>query len=126
MKGAKTSAAVLLLGVAMLVGAGPAASKPAATFKHYVACGLQANEPPAHSCPQGSRKGAFFRSNKADVFYKVCVKFPSGQNLCAQAQMAEKGKLYVNKITSNVPGRHKVSWFVKGKRVGVFFFRVRS
>jgi hypothetical protein len=30
----------------------------------------------------------------------------------------------VNKITSNIPGKHVVSWFVEGKKVGSFAFLV--
>ena len=30
----------------------------------------------------------------------------------------------MNKITSNIPGKHKVTWFVAGKRVGFFVFDV--
>ena len=71
-----------------------------------------------------SKKGAFFKSLKGDVNYSVCVKFPTGKNICAKAQPATQGTLYVNKITSNIPGKHRVSWFVEGKRVGSFVFRV--
>lgn len=123
MKGLKTLTATAL-GVAALAGAMPA-SAGATAYKHYVACGLSQNAKPSHSCPKGSKKGAFFRSNKADVFYTVCVKFPNKRKpLCAQSQEAVKGTLYVNKITSNIPGRHKVTWFVEGKRVGFFSFIV--
>jgi hypothetical protein len=122
MKGLKTLAAVVL-GIALLASAAPALAKSAA-FKHYVACGLSQNAKPAHLCQAERKKGAFFRSNKRDVFYTVCVKFPTKKNLCAPKQEAVKGTLYVNKITSNIPGEHQVSWFVKGKRVGVFNFVV--
>lgn len=125
MKALKGIGVVLLLGVALLAGASPATAE-AAAFRHYVACGLQASAKPSHFCAKGARKGAFFRSNKADVAYKVCVRFPNGHGLCARSQMATQGTLYVNKITTNIPGRHKVTWFVKGKRVGSFFFRVPS
>jgi ABC-type sugar transport system substrate-binding protein len=122
MKGLKTLTAVLL-GVALLVTAAPASAK-APAFKHYVACGSSQNAKPSHSCSAGSKKGAFFKSNQGDVFYTVCVKFPTGKNLCAPHQKAEQGTLYVNKITSNIPGKHKVSWFVANKRVGLFVFNV--
>ncbi len=122
MKGLKTLTAVLL-GVALLATAAPASAK-AAAYTHYVACGVSPNAKPSHVCPKSSKKGAFFKSINADVFYTVCVKFPSGKNLCAQAQQATTGTLYVNKITSNIPGKHRVTWFVKGKRVGPFVFRV--
>ncbi len=135
MKGLKMLTAVAL-GVALLGGAAPASAKKAPAFKHYVACGLSKNAKPAHLCQPGREKGAFFHSNVGHqcldpngkrilcVYYTVCVKFPTKKNLCAPKQQAEKGTLYVNKITSNIPGQHTVSWFVEGKRVGVFKFTV--
>ncbi len=126
MKGAKFLAAVLASG-ALLATAVPA-SADAAAYRKYVACGKTVKAKPSHSCPtrRGAtgNLGAFFRSNNADVFYKVCVRFPGGRGLCAPRQAADKGTLYVNKITSNTPGRHKVTWFVKGRRVGVWFFQL--
>jgi hypothetical protein len=99
-------------------------SRPA--YKHYVACGLSRKAKPAHSCPVGSKKGAFFKSLKADVRYTVCVKFPKKEHLCTEKpQEAEQGTLYVNKITSTTVGRHQVTWFVKGKKVGTSVFRVK-
>lgn len=122
MKGLKTLTATLL-GIALLASAAPA-SADAAAFKHYVACGVSQNAKSAHKCPKQSKKGAFFKSLKADVDYSVCVKFPTGKNICAKAQPATQGTLYVNKITSNISGKHRVSWFVEGKRVGVSIFKV--
>lgn len=113
--------AVTGLAIALLASAAPATAQGAA-FKHYVACGLSQKAKPAHICQKPRKKGAFFRSNRADVFYTVCVKFPTKKNLCAPKQEAVQGTLYVNKITSNIPGKHRVSWFVEGKRVGVFNF----
>jgi hypothetical protein len=124
MKGLKTLLAVGL-GIALLASAAPATAQGAA-FKHYVACGLSQKAKPSHLCQKPRKKGAFFRSNNADVFYTVCVKFPTKKNLCAPKQEAIKGTLYVNKITTNIPGKHRVSWFVEGKRVGVFNFFVPS
>lgn len=104
-------------------GGGSAGS---AAYRHYVGCGVSQNAKPSHLCPKKSKKGAFFKSLKADVVYSVCVKFPSGKNLCAQKQEATKGTLYVNKVTSTIPGKHRVTWFVEGKKVGSFVFRVKS
>jgi hypothetical protein len=124
MKGLKALAAVLVV-TGLLAGASSAtAAGPA--YKHYVACGLSRKASPDHVCPKGSKKGAFFKSLKANVEYTVCVKFPSGKNLCAKAQEAKAGTLYVNKVTSTIPGRHVVSWFVKGKKVGSFAFLVKG
>lgn len=122
MRGLKTLIAAGL-GAALLMTAAPAAAEGAA-FRHYVACGLSQKAKPSHRCPKQRKKGAFFRSNRADVFYTVCVKFPTKKNLCAPKQEAVRGTLYVNKITSNIPGRHRVTWFVRGKRVGAFNFFV--
>jgi len=122
MKGPKTLTA-MLAGIALLASAAPAPAG-AAAYKHYVACGVSQKAAADHSCPKKAKKGAFFKSLEADVNYSVCVKFPTGKNICAKAQPATQGTLYVNKITSNIPGRHRVSWFVEGKRVGVFFFQV--
>jgi hypothetical protein len=125
MKGARTAAAALCATV-LLAGAAPA-SAGAAAYRHYVACGLSQHAPAAHSCSKKSKKGAFFESSKADVFYAVCVKFPNRkQPLCKGEQEATTGTLYVNRITSNIPGKHVVTWFVAGKRVGRFVFIVRS
>ncbi len=124
MKGLKTLAAVALV-TGLLATAVPATAG-AAAYRHYVGCGVSKNAKPAHVCPKKAKKGAFFKSLNGDVSYSVCVKFPSGKNLCAQAQEAEQGTLYVNKITSTIPGRHVVSWFVKGKKVGSWAFRVEG
>jgi hypothetical protein len=122
MKGLKTLTA-MLLGIALLASAAPA-SAGAAAYKHYVACGVSQNAKAKHKCPKKAKKGAFFKSLNGDVSYSVCVKFPTGKNICAKAQPATQGTLYVNKITSNIPGKHQVSWFVEGKRVGLFIFQV--
>lgn len=124
MKGLKALAAVLM--AAGLLATALPATAGAAAYKHYVGCGISRNATPSHVCPKGSKKGAFFKSLQGDVVYSVCVKFPSGKNLCAQAQEAEQGTLYVNKITSTIPGKHRVTWFVKGQKVGSFVFRVKS
>jgi hypothetical protein len=112
--------------LAGLVASAAPATAGAAAYKHYVACGISRKAKPAHICPKGSKKGAFFKSLHADVVYSVCVKFPSGKNLCAQKQEAEQGTLYVNKITSTIPGRHTVTWFVRGEKVGSTVFRVKG
>jgi hypothetical protein len=120
----KKTVAAVLLATALLVSAIPASGATPA-YKHYVACGVSQKAKPSHTCPKKSKKGAFFKSLNADVAYTVCVRFPTKKTICTQErQEAEQGTLYVNKITSNIPGKHRVTWFVSGKRVGVFIFRV--
>jgi hypothetical protein len=121
----------LLIGVASSSAQAPENQKGAPTpssgpaYQHYIACGLSRKAKPATVCPSASKKGAFFKSLKGDVKYTVCVKFPKKERLCTEKpQEAEKNTLYVNKITSNTKGRHEVTWFVKGKKVGTSVFRV--
>jgi hypothetical protein len=119
-----TTLAVVLLVATLLAAAAPVSAKPVA-FRHYVGCGLSQNAKPRHKCPLRSKKGAFFKSVKADITYTVCVRFPTRKVLCTKKpEEATQGTLYVNKIRSNIPGKHRVTWFVKGRRVGVFNFRV--
>ena len=123
-KGMLSALALAALVTGLLVGVSPStAGTPA--YKHYIACGLSRKAKPAHVCPAGSKKGAFFKSLGADVKYTVCVKFPKAEHLCTEKpQEAEQGTLYVNKITSTSVGLHQVTWFVKGKKVGTSVFRV--
>ena len=128
MRGLKASlAAVLAIG--LLATAVPATSG-AVAYKHYVGCGLSRKAKPAHVCPRRAKKGAFFESTQRAVFYSICVRFPSGKTLCAshqpQKEAPEAGTLYVNKITSTIPGRHVVTWFVEGKKVGSWAFTVKG
>jgi hypothetical protein len=122
----------LLIGVSSSSAEAPIRKAPAnapssgPAYKHYIACGLSRKAKPAISCPVDSKKGAFFKSLKADVKYTVCVKFPKKEHLCTEKpQEAEQGTLYVNKITSTTQGRHQVTWYVKGKKVGTSVFRVK-
>ena len=125
MKGLKALTAVLVV-TGLLVSVAPATAG-AAAYRHYVGCGVSRNATPSHVCPKKSKKGAFFKSLKGDVNYTVCVRFPSGKNICTdEPQEAKQGTLYVNSITSTIPGKHRVTWFVKGKKVGSTVFRVKS
>lgn len=114
----------VLLTVFALPGAAFAAERP--PFRSYVACGMVKEAKPSRSCPRASEKGAFFRSNKRAVFYSVCVRFPTNRVLCAKRQRAVKGELYVNSITSKMIGKHRVTWYVRGRPVGTVSFNVTA
>jgi hypothetical protein len=101
-------------------GGGEVEAQP--TFQAYAGCSLSRYAPHASSCPHASKVGAFFRSS-ADVEYEVCVRFPTGRELCAPNQQATAGTLYVNKVTSNIAGRHRVTWSVAGHRIVRHFWR---
>lgn len=88
----------------------------------YVACGLSRGAKASSSCGRRQKMGAFFKSSKA-VIYKVCVKFPTGRTICARKQRAEAGVLYVNKISGNIPGRHKVVWSSEGRTIVRYVYR---
>jgi hypothetical protein len=124
-KGMLSALALAAVVTGLLIGVSPSSAGTPA-YKHYIACGLSRNAKPAHVCPINSKKGAFFKSLKGNVQYTVCVKFPKKEQLCTEKpQEAEQGTLYVNKITSTSVGRHQVTWFVKGMKVGTTVFRVK-
>jgi hypothetical protein len=118
--------ATLLL-VALATAVPSAAAQPAGShspaYQHFAACGVGREAKPSHRCRPGAQ-GAFFRARRGSVHYTVCVRFPSGRTLCARGQNAERGVLYVNEVTSSQLGVHRLTWFVKGRRVGRYFFRI--
>ncbi len=125
-KGLLSALALAAVVTGLMVAAVSASSAPAPAFEHYVACGLSKKAKPANVCPVKSKKGAFFKSLNGEVKYTVCVKFPKQEHLCTEKpQVAEEGTLYVNKITSTSVGKHEVTWFVKGQKVGTTVFRVK-
>ncbi len=90
------------------------AAGASADYDAYVGCGRSATEPPSSRCVVGDQVGAFFRSNVADANYTVCVTFPSREQLCANEQLASRGTLYVNNISTGIVGPHTITWFVNG------------
>jgi Excalibur calcium-binding domain len=103
----------------------PAPPPPAATFRTYLACSVSVRAASASSCARRQKKGAFFRASQA-VRYSVCVRYPTGREICARNQQAEAGVTYVNKITSGTPGSHRVRWRVDGRIVATRYLRVRT
>jgi hypothetical protein len=135
-KRATTIAAALLLGGVILATGTSAGAKPAA-YRTYVVCPQLPAQPtpaqirrkmakarPKHRCAATATKAAMFRSNLRDVSYKICIKFPGRPGRPCVSDQAAKSVLYYNIINSNVPGAHRVTWFVKGKRIARRKFRV--
>ena len=91
-------------------------------LKVYIACGLSQYARPARECPRRSKVGAFLESSR-ELLYAVCVVFPNRRRLCSGEQLAEAATLYVNKVTTNVTGRHKVIWYAGGQRLVRYFWR---
>lgn len=85
-----------------------------AAYTVFTACGRSAGTPRSSRCIVGDRVGAFFRSNVGDTAYTICIRFPTGRVLCADEQPATQGTLYVNAVTTNIVGRHTVTWTVDG------------
>jgi len=111
------------LGIALLLVL-PYGAAAANRYVTYVACSYKSSASPATSCSKSSNKGAFFKSRDASVTYEVCVKYPSGQKLCASGQSAPRGTTQLNKITTTQKGTHKVTWLVGSTRVGSWAFKV--
>ena len=101
---------------------GPAAAS--ARYTAYAACGLGAHRHPPTSARRGSKVGAFFKSTEPVVF-KLCVKFPGGQHLCANDQNAKAGKLKINTVTTNKLGRHRLTWILPDREIVRYFRLVR-
>jgi hypothetical protein len=99
------------------------ASSPGANVVTYVGCSSTAEAPPSHVCRLGDEPGAFFES-ETEVEYEVCVTFPNAETLCAEEEIAEAETLYVNTITSNLPGEHLVTWYIEGLQVASWSFRL--
>lgn len=122
---------VCLLGAvaaAMTVAGTPSSPEPAAAaegIETYFACGQTQNATPSHVChlSEGDVFGAFFRSS-TETTYTVCAEFPTGQRLCSENQHAAAETLYVNPVTSNLPGLHRITWLVGGEQVGLWEFRI--
>lgn len=114
---------VLLTCLTGAIVALPASAQAANTYVTYVGCSVE-SEVPSHLCPFGVSPGAYFESPEAEVEYEVCVVFPAGEELCAEEQEAEEGILYVNEITTEVPGKHVVTWYVEGVEVGTWTFTI--
>jgi hypothetical protein len=100
----------------------PAPAPP--SFRAYLACSRCANPRPAGGGATRQPKGAFFNASQT-VRYTVCVRYPTRRQLCARNQLAEANVTYVNKVTSNMPGSHKVTWSVDGRTVATRYLRVR-
>jgi hypothetical protein len=98
---------------------------PAPVFRVHLACSLSVAARPKGRCSRGQRKGAFFSSSQA-VTYTVCVRYPTGRVICAPGRLAAAGVTYVNRITSVIPGSHKVTWRVGGRVVATRHLWVRA
>jgi hypothetical protein len=82
----------------------------------WTGCGLSAHTPKSSRCGIGGPMGAFIRASR-EVSYKICVRFPEGENLCTnRPQSAEASTTYVNTITGHTPGKYVVTWIVEGQR----------
>jgi hypothetical protein len=72
-------------------------------------------------------KTAIFLSKDRDATYRICVKFPGKKDkLCASHQAAKEGVNSGVAITSNRLGKHTVTWFVDGEKVGTYSFDVHD
>jgi hypothetical protein len=113
-----------LLGMSGALLWAPDPSSAAGTYIAYVGCDTTGETPASHVCVIGEEPGAFFEAAEEEVEYEVCVTFPEEETLCAEEQLAEAGELYVNEITTEVPGNHLVTLYVKGVEVAAWSFRM--
>ena len=103
MKGLKALVAVLVV-TGLLAGA-VTASASAAAYKHYIGCGISRNANPAHACPKGSKKGAFFKSLQGDVTYTRLRQVPERQKPLRQSTGSRPGDALREQDHLDDPGR---------------------
>jgi hypothetical protein len=113
-----------VVGIASLIVATPNADAAPDGYHGYVACSTRSSAKPTHECKLSQTKAAFFVSSKHDATFKVCVKYPKGERLCASDQPAPKGTKHFVTIATASTGRHKVWWYVGGKKVESWTFTV--
>jgi hypothetical protein len=123
-----TRSAHALIGAIAVVGTvaiGFPSPAAAANYTTYVGCSVSPFAAPSHVCQLGDSPGAFFESPETNVEYEVCVRFPEATTLCTEEpQEAVTGVLYVNEITSEIPGEHLVTWYVEGVEIASWSFRL--
>lgn len=121
---------VVMVGALLVTSLGPGAGAARVPdpprYKAYVVCGAQVSGTPAESCGVKQKKTAVLLSKDKNATYKICVKFPDKKRLCATHQQAKKGVKDGTAIFSSLPGRHKVTWFVGGTKVGTYTFVVND
>jgi hypothetical protein len=102
----------------------PLSAAQAAEYRTFVGCNDLAENPiPAHVCQVGDFPAAYFESD-VETEYEICVEFPDAEVLCLEEELAEGEVLYLNSITSELPGNHVVSWYVEGSEIGSWTFRL--
>ena len=102
----------------------PLSAAQAAEYRTFVGCDDLAENPiPAHVCQVGDFPAAYFESD-VETEYEICVEFPNAEVLCLEEELAEGEVLYLNSITSELPGNHVVSWYVEGIEIGSWTFRL--
>ena len=108
----------LLLGLVVafsLLAPSPAGAAEYATF---VGCDDLAETPtPSNVCMVDDFPAAYFEAD-VDTEYEIRVEFPSGKTLCLEEQFAEAEVLYLNSITSEVPGTMSSPGTSKASRSG--------
>jgi hypothetical protein len=121
-----TRTARLLTGVIVVSGVATMslAASASASYTTYVGCSASQFAAPSHVCEIGDSPGAFFESTESNVEYEVCVTFPEATEICAEEQEAEAEVLYVNEVTTDIPGNHLATWYVEGVEIASWSFRM--
>ena len=83
-----------------------------------MACGLSENAKPAHAVRRAATRARSSAAPKTTSSTRSASNSRPNAGSARRNRKRRPGTLYVNKITSNIPGQHKVTWFVEGKRVG--------
>jgi hypothetical protein len=115
----------VIAGLALVLPPAAAEAQKPPRYEAYVVCSAKLSAPPATECGRKKPKMAIFVSKDKHVTYKICVRFPDRQKLCAAKQDAPKGVKRLNTITTDQKGAHKVTWRVNGTKVATYVIEVK-
>ena len=111
----------LVLALAALALLAPTATASAAD--RFVTC-VRESPGCSHRFTGGSNPQAFFKDRRrAGTLYRLCLRSPGGQRVCARDRTERRGLGRIVPLRLGSVGRYRVSWFVGGRRVGVWRFR---
>lgn len=114
--------ALLALVALGLTGTAVPAGAEARAFRAFAGCGVDLPEPD-HNCYIGDAPSAYFKPFRKSVRYAICVRNPAGRVNCRKGR-ARKRRYNSAFVARKMVGRYQVTWFVKGKRVARWYYRL--
>jgi hypothetical protein len=99
-----------------------APSAEARAYRAFVGCGADLPEAD-RSCSIGDAPAAYFKPLRSDVRYTACIRNPAGRVRCRHARASRRRYTWLYVARGSV-GRYRVTWFVWGRRVARWHYRM--